>query len=236
VPPRRLGFGEHSDFAAIGDEFLEHFVALGGLQPGEAVLDVGCGSGRMARPLAGYLSGSGSYDGFDVDRDAIGWCRRRYARHANFRFRVADVFSVRRNPGGAHARDYRFPYDDGAFDFAIVVLALTGLLEEEAEHCLAEVARVLRPGGRMLATAFVLNDESRALMATGRSGLEFLDPDEHVAVLSEDVPEEAVAYDERWLRDRLAEHGLMPREPLRGGSWCGRDEHVSFADVFVATR
>ena len=86
MPPRRLDFVGHSDFAATGDEFLAHFVELGGLQPGERVLDVGCGIGRMARPLAGYLSPTASYDGFDVNRDGIAWCRRRYRRHPNFRF------------------------------------------------------------------------------------------------------------------------------------------------------
>src|SRR3954466_597973 len=75
VPPRRLDFVGHSDFVETGDEFLGHFIALGGLQPSDAVLDVGCGIGRMARPLAGYLSSEGSYDGFDVNRDGIGWCR-----------------------------------------------------------------------------------------------------------------------------------------------------------------
>ena len=50
-------------------------------RPGERVLDVGCGIGRMARPLAGYLTGDGSYDGFDVNREGIRWCTRRYRRH-----------------------------------------------------------------------------------------------------------------------------------------------------------
>src|ERR687892_593067 len=99
--------------AATADEFMAHFIELGGLQPDERVLDVGCGIGRMARPLAGYLSSEGSYDGFDVNRDGIAWCRRRYRRHANFRFEVADLFNARYNPRGAQRADeYRFPYDD----------------------------------------------------------------------------------------------------------------------------
>ena len=92
VPPRRLDFAGHSDFVETGDEFLGHFVELGGLQPHHAVLDVGCGIGRMARPLVGYLDAQGSYVGFDVNRDAVGWCRCRYARHGNFRFQVADLY------------------------------------------------------------------------------------------------------------------------------------------------
>jgi SAM-dependent methyltransferase len=236
VPPRRLDFAGHSDYVETGDEFLTHFVELGALQPFESVLDVGCGIGRMARPLAGYLDSAGSYDGFDVNRDGVGWCRRHYARHGNFRFQVADLYNRRYNPHGAHAAaEYRFPYDDVTFDFAILVSVLTHLLESEADHYLEETARVLKPGGRMLATFFLLNDESRRLMAEGSTALAFLDPDEHVAVADADIPEEAVAYDEAWVRERLGAHGLELGE-VRYGSWCGRDEFTSFQDIVVATR
>jgi SAM-dependent methyltransferase len=234
VPPRRLDFVGHSDFAETGDEFLTHFVELGGLQPSHSVLDIGCGIGRMARPLSGYLSDAGSYDGFDVNREGVGWCRRRYARFKNFHFQVADLYNRRYNPRGAQkAIDYRFPYEDERFDFAILTSVLTHLLEDEAEHYLAETARVLRPGGRALATFFLLEAESRALIASGRSGLEFLEPEAHVSVLSDDVPEEAVAYDEGWVYERAGTHGLTVLEPIRPGTWCGRDEGLTFQDVVV---
>ncbi len=229
VPPRRLDFAGHSDFVETGDEFLGLFVELGGLQPHHAVLDVGCGIGRMARPLAGYLDAKGSYDGFDVNRDGIGWCRRRYARHDNFRFQVADLYNRRYNPQGGHAAtEYRFPYDDAAFDFAIATSVLTHLLESEADHYLSEIRRVLKPEGRALITFFLLNEESRALIKDGKAALEFLDPDEHVAVLDVDLPEEAVAYDERWVRERLTV------ADVKWGSWCGREQFTSFQDVILA--
>lgn len=230
VPPRRLDYAGHSDFVETGDEFLGYFVELGGLQPFHSVLDVGCGMGRMARPLVGYLDSAGSYDGFDVNREGIGWCRRRYARHANFRFHVADLYNRRYNPHGAHsAADYRFPYDDSSFDLVVAASVLTHLLESEAEHYLAEIARVVKPDGRALVTFFLLNDESRRLIADGLSSLAFLDPDDHVSVLDEHLPEEAVAYDEQWVRERI---GVAD---VRWGSWCGREEHASFQDVVVAT-
>ncbi len=135
VPPRRLNFVGNSDFVTTGDEFLEHFVELAGLRPSERVLDIGCGIGRMARPLARYLDASGSYDGFDINRAAIEWCRRHYRTHPNFRFEVADLRNQRYHPEGRHRADeYRFPYPDASFDVAVATSVFTHLLEGEANH------------------------------------------------------------------------------------------------------
>ncbi len=69
------------------------------MTPDEAVLEPGCGTGRMAEPLAGYLSATGSYDGFDVVRKAIEWCETNI-QSPNFRFRHVDVRNRYYNPEG----------------------------------------------------------------------------------------------------------------------------------------
>ena len=235
VPPRRLDFVGHSDFVETGDEFAEHFRELATLRPDERVLDVGCGIGRMARPLTKYLSPEGSYDGFDVNREGIAWCRERYRRFANFRFAVADLFNRRYNPEGSQsATEFRFPYDDASFDFVICTSVLTHLLEGEADHYLGEIARVLAPEGRALLTFFLLDPESRAAIADESAGLPFLDAEETVAVVSEDVPEEAVAYDRAWLDGALGRHGLVARG-VHPGTWRG-GEGRSFQDLVIAAR
>jgi len=236
VPPRRLDFVGHSDFVDTGDEFLAYFVDYAGLRPDDAVLDIGCGIGRMARPLIGHLSRAGSYDGFDVNRAGIGWCRRRYKRYPNAHFQVADLFNARYNPGGAHRADeYRFPYDDARFDLAIATSVFTHLLPDATDRYLAEAARALKPGGRLFATFLLLNDVSRALIADGRAGMLFADTDEPVALLDESVPEEAVAYSEDWLFDALRRANLTLTQVVPG-SWCGREEFVSFQDLVIAEK
>jgi SAM-dependent methyltransferase len=231
VPPRRLQFVGEGDFKGTGDEFLGHFRELCDLQRSEDVLDVGCGIGRMARPLAGYLADGGTYAGFDPNAVGIGWCQTRYPEH--FRFTLVDLYNARYHPTGTlKAGEFAFPYEDDSFDFAILTSVLTHLLEAEAAHYLNETARVLRPGGRALATFFLLDAVSREAMTAERTALRFLQPDAHVAVLRDDIPEEAVAYDEGWVRARVREAGLTVSEPVHPGTWRGGSGR-SFQDIMV---
>jgi SAM-dependent methyltransferase len=229
LPPRRLqGIVGEGDFVAVGDEFLGHLVERADLTPESDVLDVGCGIGRIARPLAGFLRG-GSYAGFDVDPTGVDWCRARYP--ASFRFEVADLRNARYNPTGAQAASaYRFPYDDASFDVAVMTSVLTHLLPAEAERYLAETMRVLRPGGRLLATFFLLDDASRTALREGRATIAFLDADGESAIADPALPEEAVAYDEGWVRARVAVRSIDP------GAWRGgdSDDSRSFQDIVVA--
>ncbi|HEU4656294.1 MAG TPA: class I SAM-dependent methyltransferase [Capillimicrobium sp.] len=230
VPPRRRwGSVGQGDFVAIGDEFLAHLVELADLTPASDVLDAGCGIGRIARPLAGFLT-TGTYAGFDVDRDAIGWCASRYPAD-RFRFDVADLRNARYNPHGTEdATSYRFPYDDDSFDVVVMTSVLTHLLAPAAERYLAESRRVLRPGGRLLATFFLLDDDSRAAIAAGRAAIGFFDAEAETAIADQAVPEEAVAYDAGWVRERV------PVERIEPGAWRGAGvaRPRSFQDIVIA--
>jgi SAM-dependent methyltransferase len=233
VPPRRLDFVGHSDFVETGDEFLGHFVELGGLQPNHKVLDVGCGIGRMARPLAGYLSAEGSYDGFDVNREGIGWCRRRYARHPNFHFKIADLYNKRYNPAGPTRRPSTASRTRTRPSTSRSSLGAHAPARGRRRAVPDQLHRVLQPG-RARADDLVPARGRRA-PADRRGGERpgVPRPENHVAVVSEDVPEEAVAYDEGWVYDEIKETDLAIVEPSIPGSWCGREDARSFQDLVV---
>ncbi|HEY5395663.1 MAG TPA: class I SAM-dependent methyltransferase [Trebonia sp.] len=234
IPPRRLsGYVGGGDFRATGEEFLTHFRQLAGLRPEDRVLEVGCGIGRMSRVLAGVLRPPGSYDGFDVVAAGIAWCQSRYRQTpAPFRFQHADLRNPAYNPGGTvAATDYRFPYGDGAFDLVIATSLFTHLLADAADHYLAETARVLAPGGRMFCTWYLIEDELRAAPPGGFHRVAARAP---TAVRDPDVPEDAVAFDEAWVRERLNAHGLSLRALARG-SWSG-GAGSSLQDIVIADR
>jgi SAM-dependent methyltransferase len=233
LPPRRLQLAVGGgDFKSIGDEFRGYFIELGGLEPQHDVLDVGSGSGRMAYALKDWLTGS--YEGFDVVPAAVEWCQREIAaRHPNFRFQLADIRSERYNPGGRYeAADYRFPYEDGSFDFALLTSVFTHLQRPAVDNYVSELARVLRPGGHCLATYFLMNEE--AIRAMGGHGQFDFERDGQL-VVDERVPERATAFREADVRE-LHERNGIPVECVHYGSWCGRERYTSFQDITVSIR
>ena len=233
TPPRRLSlYVGHGDFRATGAEFLGLFRSLVDLRPDDRVLDIGCGIGRMARPLVPVLRPPGSYDGFDIAEPGIRWCQAHYRdTPAPFRFEHADVHnSVYNRAGRAIPETYTFPYGDGSFDLAIATSVFTHLLPEAADRYLGQAARVLAPNGRLFATWFVTEDNGPPPPPFSA------DPALAPAATSDPAaPETAVAYPEQWLRERLDANGLE-LEAIHPGSWRPDRGGLTLQDVVVARR
>lgn len=237
VPPVRMSrFTGDPDFEQIGEQFLTYFRELANLQPGNKVLDVGCGIGRLAVPLATYLNEEGRYDGLDIVPMGINWCKRRISpRYPNFHFHLADVFNNQYNPRGrCTPEEYRFPFDGQSFDFVFMLSLFTHMLPSGMEHYLSETARVLKRGGCTLITYFLLNDESLNLMQQGKSMIDFKPAGEIHRVKDSQLPEAAVAYDEGHVRHLYRTVGLSIEEPIHYGFWVERDGSLSGQDIVVA--
>jgi len=105
------------------------------IQPGESVLEVGCGSGVIMRELARRTAGDNRLIGRDMNPYLLREARA-LARHAGLLNRI--------DFGEGHAE--ALPLPDGAVD---VVLSSTVFEEGDADRMLAEIVRVTRPGGRI---------------------------------------------------------------------------------------
>jgi SAM-dependent methyltransferase len=240
VPPPReelVGSTGGGDFIEVGDEFFTLF-RRAGLRPTDDVLDVGCGAGRMARPLAGWLEGR--YEGFDVEPAAIEWCRSRIARrHPNFAFTLLDVANDYYNPaGGADAASVRFPYEDDRFDFALLTSVFTHLVPAELLHYLDELARVVRRGGTVFATYFLLDPEVDLALDAGRAWrpLPHLEVDPVLGeyrIADPSAPSAAVAYRREAIEAVHAERGLEITS-VWAGRWSGRPDGPTAHDVTVS--
>jgi SAM-dependent methyltransferase len=206
----------------------------------------------MALPLIDYLGPTGRYDGFDIAGRAVEWCRREITpRHPNFRFFHADVFNAFYQPTGrTRSRCWRFPFPSSSFDFVFLTSVFTHMLPADLENYLAEVSRVLCVGGRCFATFLLLNDDATACLRTGRSpfrlpythGRRGEHPTGRPAAYGDcltetrDGPEQAVAYEERWVFDQFRRCGLALTQAPSYGSWPGRERATDFQDIVVATK
>jgi ubiquinone/menaquinone biosynthesis C-methylase UbiE len=245
VPPPEL-FAGRMDYADVARMLFDALVETSGLQPGERVLDVGCGTGRVAAPLVEYLGPEGSYEGFDRNAARIEFCNERIAPlHPRFRFQAVDVFNSERQGGTERAGDFRFPYPDDDFDLVFLLSVFTHMLPDGVERYLSEIARVLKPGGRSVITWFLLNDESLRLLEEQREQRRLSRASNaHVSALVHDMgvyrvsdrarPEAVVAYQEEFALENYARNGLEVEQPIYYGSWIGRENTLINQDVVVA--
>jgi demethylmenaquinone methyltransferase/2-methoxy-6-polyprenyl-1,4-benzoquinol methylase len=106
------------------------------LGPGDAALDVCCGTGDLALELAGRVAPAGRVVGCDFSEPMLDLAREKAARTApaGVRFEWADAL--------------RLPYDAERFDAVTVGFGVRNL--SDLDRGLREMARVLRPGGRLV--------------------------------------------------------------------------------------
>ena len=103
-------------------------------QPGESVLEVGCGAGSLARLLAKRVDGANPITAADVNPFLL--------REAAALAAADGLFdAIKFTPGNAET----LPFPDYSFD---CVYSVTVLEECDASRAIPEIFRVLRPGGR----------------------------------------------------------------------------------------
>ena len=115
---------------------FQALIAAAGVQPGQRVLDVGCGTGYFARLLAHAVGRDGLVVGIDPSPAMISYASRQTGRASNCQFQVGTVEAL------------EFPAEH--FDVVVSSLVMHHLPEDLRVAALQEMRRVLRPGGKLL--------------------------------------------------------------------------------------
>ena len=244
IPPVGLmyeGPQDYSHFIKSGEDFLRYYIELCDLRPDETILDVGCGMGRKTIPLINYLDKNGRYEGIDINKRGINWCKKRISKkHPNFHFQLIDVFNKKYNPKSRiEASSYRFPFANEYFDFIVLGSVFTHMLSKDMENYFSEISRVLKQNGRCLITFFLLNEESSRLIADQKSSLTFnYEIEEYCLSIDLGTPEQAICYDETFILNLYDKYRLEIKEPIYYGLWCERDKKMltDYQDIIIAKK
>jgi SAM-dependent methyltransferase len=239
VPPRHMMFVGDGDYEKTGNEFLEYFKDLGKLKPSDRILDVGCGIGRISVPLTKYLSDEGAYNGFDIVKMGIDWCNKNIAsKYRNFHFHHSNIYNKMYNPEGKErSSEYRFIYESNFFDFVFLTSVFTHMFSSDVNHYVTEISRVMKEGARCLISCFLLNQEADALIGEGRSTQRLIYPlDENSFTKDKDTPESAIGYREEYFTRICTDHGLQLDGEIHYGSWCGREQFMSYQDIVIVRK
>jgi ubiquinone/menaquinone biosynthesis C-methylase UbiE len=128
----------------------ERLVGLARLESGEAALDVGCGTGALALAAKDRVGPGSHVCGVDPSSEMVARARRKATRAGvDVRFETAAVEAL--------------PFPDATFDAVLSSLMLHHLTEEGRGQGIAEIARVLKPGGKFLAVDIGGPDKQRSL-------------------------------------------------------------------------
>jgi SAM-dependent methyltransferase len=165
LPPAevRLGglhFKDDAAFVASGQADARRLHDAFGVGASSAILDVGCGYGRLPIGLLSEFGGLERYRGIDVAKPSIDWCTKHIAKHnAGAKFIYVNVANARyQRRGRPIDDDFNLPFDDASFDLIYLYSVFSHMETGDVSAYLQEFNRLLTPTGGVFLTAFVEDD------------------------------------------------------------------------------
>ncbi|KQB37706.1 class I SAM-dependent methyltransferase [Flavobacterium aquidurense] len=235
VPNKGDIFIGGGDFATQGKHLFDLLKKYASIEPDHAVLDIGCGIGRVAVPLTGYLSNSGKYEGFDVVKKGIIWCENHITKDfPNFRFQYIPLNNDLYHLTDKKAENFKFPYEDNSFNTIFLFSVFTHMQPHEVQNYLKEINRVLKPDGKCLSTFFLYDDQIESEISNKNRSFSFPFEKGNYRVMNEKVPSANIAFNEDYL-NQMIEKSQLKSENKIYGRWANRADKdlYDFQDILV---
>jgi SAM-dependent methyltransferase len=138
VQPRLHKYAAALWFLGQRRRVYDRLVALSGVQEGDRVLDVGCGTGYLTVRAAHAVGPTGRVVGADPAAEVIEYARSVSPPRCDFHVAGGDAI----------------PEREASFDVVVSSLAVHHIPPKERPLAMREMYRVLRPGGRLLIADF----------------------------------------------------------------------------------
>jgi ubiquinone/menaquinone biosynthesis C-methylase UbiE len=163
-------------------ELRQRTATLARIQPGERVLDVGCGTGTLAMEVARRVGRAGRVAGVDPGTEQIARARAKAARrNLPIEFQIGVIEQL--------------AFSDQTFDVVFSTLMMHHLPASLKRQGLAEIARVLKPGGRLVIADFKRKQERAGLAARFHAGGSSM---QELATLVKEAGFEQLEIEEMW--------------------------------------
>lgn len=197
------GAGTQESFKLIGYATVLDLLKFGVVSsPADKVFELGCGCGRIAYMLSTMLDEQigGSYSGFDIWSDGIDWATQHITSlypHATF---------VRLGKHNEYvATSYRIYLPDSSQDSFIATSVFTHLRVRAANDYTAEIARILKPGGKGYITFFASKERFREISSV-------VCEEDDYAIYYVNTQAEDTFVDEKQAKSMFERHG-RPQHP-----------------------
>lgn len=137
----------------------EPIVARSGVRPGMKALEIGCGSGAYTTFFARAVGPGGEVAALDIQPEMLAQLAAKLAKPEH-----QDIHNITLHEASA----YELPFDDNTLDLVYMITVFQEI--PDRDRTLAEVLRVLKPGGLLAITEWVFDPDYPWMSTTIKQG------------------------------------------------------------------
>lgn len=217
--------------------FMKH-----GLKPGCAILDYGCGLGRIGYAASKYLTPDGAYFGYEPQEGARAFLKKAYSHLPNFHFdgkplRLEEDYVAyvqhQRRTGGASGTEVDLSFVRRPIDIQYTSSVFTHMYEDAIVEVLKQINPLMAPTGICINTWLCIDDFAAYILRCGLADRTFPHKFGNMFAVSKESPLESVGYSLNTIRN-IYDRASQDVIEILWGEWSGRKNEVTYIDTILS--